>query len=115
MDNRGEARVGGSVAQEVIPGHNRLKTVDRPEVLRDAPTRTILGTTRACLPISKTRPPPARILPDPVQSHVLFSTKSGLDVTPKIIELMWLASGRNYLSFEEIQKHCANHKGLCKN
>lgn len=72
MDNRSEARSARNVTKEVSRGRNRLEAVNGPDVLGDAPARTVLGTASDGLAASKTRLPPALISADPVQSHGLF-------------------------------------------
>jgi RNA polymerase primary sigma factor len=39
----------------------------------------------------------------------LFETKSGLDITQKVIELLWLASERGYLTFEVVHQAFSGH------
>jgi len=110
MDNRSKARSARNVTKEVSRGCNRLEAVNGPDVLGDAPARTVFGTASDGLAASKTRLPPALISVDPVQSRGLFEAKSGLDITQKVIELLWLASERDHPTFEEIQKNCADDK-----
>ena len=42
--------------------------------------------------------PRQNIRPLPLGHLRLFETKSGLDITQKVIELLWLASERGYLT-----------------
>jgi hypothetical protein len=39
----------------------------------------------------------------------LFETKSGLDITQKVIDLLWLASERSYLTFEVVHQAFSCH------
>jgi hypothetical protein len=84
---RVDQRNARNLTHPVNPGRNRLKSMGESKVR--CPVRT-----------SFLAPPAA----DSVESGGLFATKSGLDITRQMIELLWLSFGRNHLTFEEVRE-----------
>jgi RNA polymerase primary sigma factor len=90
-------------------GHSGRKTLKRPAVLAPVPGRTSLRAESAGSAASRDEPAPATLLATPPRLLGLFETKSGLDITQKVIELLWLASERSYLTFEVVHQAFSGH------
>lgn len=120
INGRGAARNARTAGQTIF-AYSRRKTVNGPDALRRVSARIIVGAPSARRPALRIPPPPVSLPADAVQSRGLFKTDSGLDTTSKVIELLWLASEQNYLSFEQVQEILAGDKltpddmtGICR-
>lgn len=99
-------------APKTVPrmyGHSRPKALNRPVVLAQVPGRTSLRAASAGGTASRDEPTPATLSASPPRLLGLFETKSGLDITQRMIELLWLASERNYLTFEMVHAAFSGH------
>ena len=89
--------------------YSRRKTVSRPAILAQVPGRTTLRAAIAGRAASRDEPAPATLSAGPPRSLKLFETKSGLDITQRVIELLWLASERNCLTLELVHEAFSGH------
>lgn len=108
VNHRGAVGTAPKTAPHVY-GHSRRKTLNRPVVLAPVPGGTSLRAETAGSAASRDEPAPATLLATPPRLLGLFKTKSGLDITQKVIELSWLASERGYLTFEAVHQAFSGH------
>ena len=90
-------------------GHSRRKTLSRPVVLTQVPGRASFRAVSAGSAASSDEPPPAKLSATPPRSLKLFETTSGLDITQKVLELLWLSCERGYLTFEVVRQAFSGH------
>ena len=108
VNHRGAVGTAPKAASHVY-GHSRRKTLNRPAVLAPVPGKTSLRAGTAGSAASRDEPAPATLFATPPWLLGLFETKSGLDITQKVIELLWLASERGYLTFEVVHQAFSGH------
>jgi hypothetical protein len=83
-------------------GHGRRKTLSRSAVLAQLRGRTNLHATSAGSAASKDQPAHVTQPANSPQSLGLFKTKSGLDISQRVTELLWLASERDHLTVQMV-------------
>ena len=108
VNHRGAVGTAPNTAPHMY-GHSRRKTLNRPAALAPVPGGTSLRAESAGSAASRDEPAPATLLATPPRLLGLFETKSGLDITQKVIELLWLASERGYLTFEVVHHAFSGH------
>lgn len=79
---------------------SRRKALSRPVVVGAASAAAKVRVSSASSPGSTHQPSGATVSADPRQSPGLFKTKSGLDITQTMMELMWQASEDKQFTFE---------------
>jgi len=88
-------------------GHDRRKTRSRPAVLAWGPDGAELCPGNAGSTESRLPPAPAPASASPPRPIGLFVTGSGLDITPIVMEVLWLALEREYLTMGMVQESCS--------
>ena len=85
-------------------GHSRRGTLNRSGVMAQVSGRGRLRAASVVGAALRDPPAPATLSAAAPKPLGLFETKSGLDITQKVIELLWLAAERNYLTVEIVQE-----------
>jgi hypothetical protein len=85
-------------------GHSRRKTLGRPAVLARVSGSASCRVSSGGSAVSSDQPAPAALSANPPRSLGLLETESGLDITQRVTELLWLACERGYLTFEMVHQ-----------
>ena len=102
-DPHGAAETEPITAQS-MHGHSRRQTLSRPAALAHVSEKAGPRAAKAAGATSKDPPNSVGRATNSPQSLGLFKTKSGLDITQTIVELVWLASEQGYLTFGMVRE-----------
>jgi RNA polymerase primary sigma factor len=99
----GAARTAPRMAHRLY-GCSRRQTSSRRVIMAKLPARARFRAASASITASRGEPAREKLAVSPARSIKLFETKSGLDITQRVIELLWLASEQGYLTFEVVHQ-----------
>ncbi len=87
-----------------LSGRKRRKSPGRRAIAARPPVRAASHTASSDKAVARDKSAPAILSTTPPPSPGLFKTKSGFDITQRVMELIWPAAEGNQLTFEMVRE-----------